>query len=87
MPSRLELEQMDPNAIVDSPYGQLVTNPETGKRELQFTPEGKQRYGAEVQRLRSKLGPNPFRNIPGAPEMEIEPGKPVFDAFSGRWVS
>lgn len=87
MPSRFELEQMDPNAVVDTPYGQMVTNPESGRRELVFSPEGKQAYAAEQQRIRSKFGPNPFRNLPGAPQMEVEPGKPAFDPFSGRWIS
>lgn len=85
-PSRGELAQYDPNTVIDTPYGQLVTNPETGQRELNFTPQGKIAYAKETQRLRSRLGPNPARGMRGAPEMEIEPGKPVFDAFNGRWV-
>ena len=77
---------MPPEAVVNTPYGQMVMG-EDGKRQLVFTPEGKQLWAQEQQRIRQKMGPNPVRHDPNAPQMDITPGKPAFDPFGLGWMS
>lgn len=87
LPSRAELIGVDPSVAIDTPYGQMVTNPDTGKRELVFTPEGKQLWGQEVQRLTKAYGPTPAAGLAGAPTPPVEPGRRSYNPFTGMWSS
>lgn len=87
MPSRSELVGVDPSVAIDTPYGQMVTDPNTGQRELVFTPEGKQLYAQEKVRLEKAFGPSPVAGMPGAPPPPVEPGKLAYNPFSPvGWV-
>lgn len=80
VPSRSELMGMPPGTQVQTPYGTMDS---TGK--LNLSPEGQAKYKEAVVQRRKAFGPHPFANMPGAPEMPINLGKPAFNPFSGRW--
>lgn len=86
MPSRGELVGIDPSVAIDTPYGQMVTNPDTGQRELVFTPEGKVLWGQETQRLIQAYGPTPVAGLVGAPQPPVEPGRLAYNPFGVGWV-
>jgi hypothetical protein len=86
MPSRFELETVQPGTAVDTPYGQIVAGAD-GRQEIQFTPEGKQLWAQEISRMRRDYGASPVGGDANAPKPKMTPGKSFFNPFLGRWGS
>lgn len=66
----------------DAPY---FVDPASGQRTQVSTPEHRAEYGRQIAARRAKIGPHPYAGDPNAPQMDIELGKPAYNAFTGQW--
>jgi hypothetical protein len=86
MPSRLELEGVQPGTVPMTPYGPITIGAD-GKQEIQFTPEGKVAWATEVNRMQKDYGPTPVGGDPNAPKPRVTPGKQFYNPFTDTWGS
>jgi hypothetical protein len=85
-PSRRQLASYPPGTAIETPYGPIVENPETGRRSVQLTPAGQARYMKDVAAMKTRLSPHPAVGDPNAPQPNLVPGRPFFDPFGGRFI-
>lgn len=86
VPRRFEVDSLRPGEGASMPLGDVYRPATGGPLRLKLNEQGKQAFREyRMTRLR-KFGKYPMSEDPMAPTPAVDPGMPVFNAFTGKWI-
>jgi len=81
VPSAYEISQAPEGTAINTPYGPIDRS-----GNIQFTPEGEQKYKEAVVSRRKDFGPHPWAADPAAPPPPARMGGSMINPFTGVWT-